>query len=93
METIVRSKLIKIGNSKGIRIPQTILKQAHLFEDVELCVEGERLIIQAARKPRQGWEEHFTRMAALGDDKLLDEPTPTQFDDEEWKWQRVSTFT
>ena len=36
--------------------------------------------------PRAGWAEAFRAMAEAGDDKLLDEPTPTKFDEEEWEW-------
>jgi len=39
-------------------------------------VEGNKLIIQASRHPRQGWEERFAEMAERGDDKLLDETSP-----------------
>ena len=37
-------------------------------------------------KPRQGWAEAFRQMAERGDDRLLDEPTPTAWDEEEWDW-------
>lgn len=84
-----RTKLVKIGNSQGIRIPKTILEQVGVEEDddVELMVSEERLlVVQPVEKPRRGWDEAFARMAATGDDALLDEPLPTQFDEEEWEW-------
>ncbi|MGB9641556.1 MAG: AbrB/MazE/SpoVT family DNA-binding domain-containing protein [Anaerolineales bacterium] len=65
---IIRSKLVKIGNSRGIRIPRIVLEQAGLTDEVEMKVEGNKLIIQAPRSPRQGWEEHFDNMAKDGDD-------------------------
>ncbi len=86
MNVMIRSKVVKIGNSRGIRIPRTILEQAGLTDEVEMIVEGNKLIIQALRQPRQDWEERFVDMANRGDDQLLDEAHPTQWDEEEWTW-------
>ncbi len=86
MNMMIRSKVVKIGNSRGIRIPRTVLEQAGLTDEVEMTVEGNKLIIQAFRHPRQGWEERFADMAKQGDDQLLDETSPTQWDEEEWTW-------
>ena len=86
MNTIVRSKLVKIGNSRGIRIPKPLLEQAGLKDEVEMVVQGDKLIIQSPHKPRQGWEAQFASMAEHRDDRSLDEPTPTQWDETEWTW-------
>ncbi|NLG98549.1 MAG: AbrB/MazE/SpoVT family DNA-binding domain-containing protein [Chloroflexi bacterium] len=86
MNMAIRSKVVKIGNSRGIRIPRTVLEQAGLTDEVEMTVEGNKLIIQALRRPRQDWEDQFAEMAKQGDDQLLDEVPPTQWDEEEWTW-------
>jgi antitoxin MazE len=86
MNMTIRSKVVKIGNSRGIRIPRTILEQAGLTDEVEMKVEGNRLIILAAHRARQGWEKRFAQMVAQGDDRLLDEAPATQWDEEEWTW-------
>jgi len=86
MGKMIRAKIVKIGNSRGIRIPRTVLEQAGLTDDVEMTVKGDQLIIRAFRQPRQGWEEHFAGMAKRGDDRLLDEAHSTQWDGEEWTW-------
>jgi antitoxin MazE len=86
MSMTVRSKVIKIGNSRGIRIPRTLLEQAGLSNDVEMTVEGDKLIIHSALHPRQGWEAQFKTMAELGDDRLLDQTALTQWDKDEWTW-------
>ncbi len=86
MNMMIRSKVVKIGNSRGIRIPRTVLEQAGLTDEVEMTVEGNKLIIQAFRQPRHDWEIQFAEMAKQGDDQLLDEPLPTQWDEEEWTW-------
>lgn len=83
-----RTKLVKIGNSQGIRIPKTILDQVGVEEggDVELLVDEDRLVVQPVSGSRQGWDEAFARMAEVGDDELLDEALPTEFDEREWQW-------
>ena len=86
MNMTIRSKVVKIGNSRGIRIPRTILEQAGLTDEVEMKVEGNQLIIQSSHHPRQGWEDRFAAMAEQGDDQLLDETSITQWDEEEWEW-------
>lgn len=84
----MRTSIVRIGNSQGIRIPKLIIEQCHLGSDVELDVEGETLIIRSASFPRQGWEEKFKGMAAAGDDSLLDSAGTSQsaWDEEEWQW-------
>jgi len=86
MNTSLRAKIINIGNSRGIRIPRTIIDQIGLTDDVELKVEGKTLIVQSIYHPRQGWDDSFTQMATNKDDQLLDELTPTQWDEDEWTW-------
>jgi antitoxin MazE len=87
MNHSLRTKVIKIGNSRGIRIPRAVLEQAGLVDEVEMKIEGDKLIIHSARPPRQGWAASFASMAEQGDDTLLDEPLSTQWDEEEWEWQ------
>ncbi len=86
MAITIRAKVIKIGNSRGIRIPRTLLEQAGLTDEVEMMVEGDNLIIHAAQLPRQGWAEQFAAMAEQGDDRLLDQASATQWDLDEWTW-------
>jgi antitoxin MazE len=81
-----KARIVRIGNSKGIRVPKVLLEQAQLPEDVELYAEPGRLVVRAARRPRSGWAEAAKMMRARGHDKLLDEPTATRFDHEDWKW-------
>lgn len=81
-----KTRIVRIGNSQGIRVPRTLLDQAELPEEVELQVQPGRLIVRAARRPRAGWADAARAMRERGDDRLLDAPTPTQFDREEWTW-------
>jgi antitoxin MazE len=86
--TIVRTRLIKIGNSQGLRIPKVILEQLNLSDEVELEVQENQLVIRSLLALRHNWDEQFQAMAASGDDQLLDEvvPTLTTWDEEEWEW-------
>ncbi len=86
MNRMLRSKIIKIGNSRGIRIPRAILEQTGLADEVEMRIEGNKLIIRAAHHPRHDWGDRFAAMAKESDDRLLDENIHTQWDEEEWKW-------
>ncbi len=72
MSATVRTHIIKIGNSQGIRIPKLLLDQLGLGDEVEIEVQGKQLVIRPTRSPRQGWNEQFQVMAAQGDDRLLD---------------------
>jgi len=86
--TVVRTRIIKIGNSQGLRIPKLVLEQLDLKEEVELEVQEGQLIIRPLRVPRSNWEEQFRAMAAEGDDWLLDEVVPSlsSWDEAEWEW-------
>lgn len=84
MGTTIRSKVVKIGNSRGIRIPRVLLEQAGLTDEVEMRVEGNQLIIHSIQHPRQGWKAQFAVMAEMGDDHPLDPALPTQWEEDEW---------
>ena len=83
---ITKTRIVQIGNSKGIRIPKVLLEYAQLPDEVELQAEPGRLIVRATRGPRAGWAEAAKAMHARGDDQLLDATTFSQFDDKEWRW-------
>jgi antitoxin MazE len=86
MNNVLKSRLVKIGNSRGVRIPKVWLDQLELHDEVEMAVEAGHIVIRPAHHPRQGWAEAAREMAALGDDHLLDEPTPTEWESSEWEW-------
>jgi antitoxin MazE len=86
MNMMIHSKVVKIGNSRGIRIPCVVLEQVGLTDKVDMKVEGNRLIIQAAHYQRQDWETRFAEMAQQGDDRLMDQISTTGWDENEWTW-------
>jgi antitoxin MazE len=84
---ITKTRIVQIGNSKGIRVPKVLLEHAQLPDEVELQAERGRLIVRAARGPRAGWADAARAMRARGDDQLLDATTSSQFDEKEWRWR------
>ncbi len=89
----MKIRIIQIGNSRGIRIPQPLLEQTGLADEVAIRVEENRLVIEPVKPerqpPRKGWSKVFKDMAATGDDRLLDDGAsmPARWDKEEWTWE------
>jgi len=86
MGRVLKARVVRIGNSRGIRIPKVWLDQLGLDAEVELAVQKDRLVIRRAHRPREGWKEAFRSMAEHRDDRLRDEPVVTKWDREEWEW-------
>ena len=84
----MKTRIIKIGNSQGIRIPKILLEQSSLGEEVVLEAQPDQIIIRSAERPREGWEAAFSLMAERGEDQLLDGQSSdsNRWDEEEWQW-------
>ena len=80
---MVRAKLVKIGNSRGIRIAKPLLEVAGHTDEVEIEAAPGVLTIRPSAHPRAGWAE---AAAAFDPDGLLDEISSTCFDHAEWSW-------
>ncbi len=85
----MKTRIVRIGNSRGIRIPKPLLEQTGLHGEVEISAEDDALVIRSAKKPRAGWAAAFQEMAQRGDDALLDAGAPSlsSWDEGEWEWQ------
>jgi antitoxin MazE len=81
----MRARIVRIGNSQGIRIPKPLLEQAGLGDEVELTLAGRSLIVTPARPARAGWEAAFADLTVDGAEELIETPAP-EFDDLEWAW-------
>ena len=88
MNGAVRARIVRMGNSKGVRIPKAIIEQLGLGEEVELSVRENQLVIRPGNRARANWEEQFRLMAQRGDDQLLDSETvsASDWDADEWQW-------
>lgn len=83
----MRARIIKIGNSQGLRIPKPILEQTGIMDDVEIEVEKNQIIIRPIKNVREGWDAAFKIMGEKGDDEpILGENISHSWDDEEWLW-------
>ena len=82
----MKAELVRIGNSRGIRIPKPLIEQCGLRDTVDLRVEENRIIISSERKPREGWREAFQAAGPSDNDELLIPDLPNDFDNEEWQW-------
>jgi antitoxin MazE len=79
----MKTRLVQIGNSRGVRLPKPLLEQAGLSDEVEIRVAPGALVIAAVTSPRAGWAD---AAAKFGGSPLLDAPTATRFDEDEWAW-------
>ena len=86
MGTAIRTRIVKIGNSQGIRLPKLLLEQSGLPSEVEFEVQGDCLVIRAISHPRAGWDKAFESMADHGDEALLDAGQTSDWDDAKWEW-------
>jgi len=85
----MKTKLIRIGNSQGVRIPKPVIEEIGLTEEIEMILKDDQIILRSAEKTRQDWDQAFEKMAEQKDDKLLDQPEieqPSQWDETEWTW-------
>lgn len=83
------TKIVKIGNSRGIRIPKSFIDESGLNDEVELEIEKGRIVIKPKLKSRESWDSAFKKMAENNDDILLDSKSltnQTKWDEEEWEW-------
>ena len=86
----VAARIVRIGNSQGVRIPKPLLEESGLSGEVELEVREGEIVIRAVRRARTGWAEAFTTMAARGDDGPVEGvwPAPSAWDEEDWRWEK-----
>ncbi|MBI5568446.1 MAG: AbrB/MazE/SpoVT family DNA-binding domain-containing protein [Desulfomonile tiedjei] len=82
----MRTRLVRIGNSRGVRLPKALIAEAGLSDEVELHVRDGAIILERATAPRSGWAEAAEEMSRRDEDRLLDPPASTHFDEEEWEW-------
>jgi antitoxin MazE len=85
---VARVSLVKMGSSRGVRLPRLFLEEADLDEEVEMEVQEDQVIIRLVPRPRRNWEKEFEGMTARGDNRLLDPKafSLTAWDEEKWVW-------
>lgn len=83
----MRARLIRIGNSRGVRLPKPVIEQAGLREDIDVQVRGGAVVISSRKRPRAGWAEAARELRDRGGDRLVGPQAQTAFDDAEWHWR------
>ncbi len=84
----IKVKIIRIGNSKGIRLSKSLIEQYNMKDEVFLEQKKDSIVIHPVENPRAGWEKSFEKMRLKGDDVLLDKEADidSEWNEEEWKW-------
>jgi antitoxin MazE len=82
----MKTRLVRIGNSRGVRLPKTIIAQAGLTDEVELGVQDGAVVIARVTSVRSGWADAARQIRQRGEDRLIDPHVPTRFDEKEWQW-------
>lgn len=83
----MKAKVIKIGNSKGVRLPKSIIEQVGLGDQIVLEASKGTIVIRPVIAIRANWAAMFEEMARKGDDKLLLPESQSNWDREEWQWK------
>jgi antitoxin MazE len=85
----MRAKVIEMGKSRAIRVPNAFFRRSGLTDEVELVMDHGKLLVQPVKTVRKGWDAAFARMRTRGDDRLLDvtsDGQATSWDETDWKW-------
>ena len=83
----MKINLVAIGNSKGVRLPRSVIEACGFGDQVEMRVSEGAVVLTPVRAAREGWDADFARMAAAGDDApLMPDDLQHDWDEEEWEW-------
>ena len=83
---VLHTKLVKIGNSLGIRIPKVLLAQHGLQGEVELDSTADGLVIRRPSHPRAGWAEAMAAHQVEIDAETVEDWPVTKLYEAEWQW-------
>ncbi len=67
----MEASVIRIGNSKGLRLSKAVLDQYNIKDKVELILEKGYIIIKPVSVPRKNWDRSFKKMRERNEDQLL----------------------
>ena len=81
----MKTQIIQIGNSQGIRIPKALLEESGIAGDVNLELTPDGILIRNISKPRSGWAAVF-QVISEQDDDIASIDAPTSFEKKEWQW-------
>jgi len=85
----MKTKIIRIGNSQGVRIPKPLIEESGITEEIEMILRDNEIVLRSAETIRKDWEAYFEKMAKEDDDALLDQEAiekTSDWDEDEWTW-------
>ena len=85
----MKTKIIRVGNSQGVRITKPLIEKSGITEAIEMILRDNGIVLRSAKKNRKDWEASFGKMAEQGDDALLvkeEMENPSDWDEAEWAW-------
>lgn len=86
----MKAKLVRIGNSHGVRLPKAVIEQAGLGDELRVAVRGRSVVITSSGGPRDGWDAAFRRALRPGVNGEVPaeawQTSPNQLDDEDCTW-------
>lgn len=80
----MKTAIIKIGNSKGLRLSKTILEKYNIKDKVEMILEKGHIILKPIDNPRKNWSAQFEKMRENNDDQMLLDDVFEDENLEEW---------
>jgi antitoxin MazE len=85
----MKTKLIRIGNSQGVRIPKPLIEESGIADEIEMTLRDNEIVLRPADAVRKDWDRSFKKMAEQGDDTLLDKDDiehASEWDESDWTW-------
>ena len=85
----MKTKIIRIGNSQGVRIPKSFIEESGITDEIEMILRDHEIVLRSAETIRKDWEASFENMAAQADEILLDKEdikNPSDWYETEWTW-------
>ncbi|MCH8558428.1 MAG: AbrB/MazE/SpoVT family DNA-binding domain-containing protein [Balneolia bacterium] len=85
----MKTKLIRIGNSQGVRIPKPLIEESGITGEIEMILRDNEIVLRPAKTSRKNWGEAFEKMSEQGDDTLPDQreiEKPSEWDEAKWTW-------
>ena len=66
--SMVELKLVRIGNSRGVRLPKAVIERYQIKDALVLEAREEGLLLRGTLDKRMTWEETFRDMARENED-------------------------